>query len=155
MNDKERMRGFKIFRDFTPEDLESILQIACQCDYGAGDVILEDSVSESSYDLFIVLKGLVKVEIDLIQSEPPQKSSKKLAVLKHGAVLGEIGLLRGVGRSARVLAYSDVTVLRLDQKKLIGHLEANPHLGYIFMRNLAFILAERLLEINFMWRDTI
>ena len=97
MNDKERIRDFKIFRDFTLEDLESILQFARQIDYEAGDVILGDSVSESRYDLFIVTKGLVKVEIDLIQSETPQKSSKRLAVLKHGAVLGEIGLLRGVG----------------------------------------------------------
>jgi len=155
MNDKDRIRDFMIFRDFTPEDLESILQFASEIDYEAGDVILEKSISESRYDLFVVLKGFVKVEIDLIQSETPKKLSKKLAILKHGAVLGEIGMLRGIGRSARVLAYSDVTVLKIDQNKLIGHLEANHRLGYIFMRNLATILADRLLDINFRWRDAL
>ena len=137
------------------KDLENILQFARQLDYKVGDIILEETDSKSESDLFVVLKGMIKVELDAAQLYAPQKSSKRLAVLKHGEVFGEIGLLRGINRSARVVAYSDVTVLRIDQRNLFGHLEANPHLGYIFMRNLAVILSERLIDVNFMWRDAI
>ena len=155
MNDKVRISGFQIFNDLNPEDLESVLQFARQLDYKAGDIILEGTGSKSESDLFVVLKGMVKVELDAKQLEVPQKTSKRLAVLKDGAVFGEIGLLRGTDGSARVVAYSDVTVLRIGQRKLFGLLEANPHLGYMFMRNLATILSERLIDVNFMWRDTI
>ena len=154
MNDKERIRGFQIFNDLNLEDLESVLQFSRQRAYKAGDIILEEADTTSETDLFLVIRGMVKVEL-AIQLDESQKSRKRLAVLKDGEVFGEVGLLRGKGRSARVAAYSDVTVLRIDQRKLFGHFEANPHLGYIIMRNLAIILSERLMDANFMWRDAI
>lgn len=155
MNNMERISGFQIFYDLNPQDLGGILQVARQLDYKVGDTILEETDSESESDLFVVLNGMVKVELDAIQLDEPRKSKKRLAVLKGGEVFGEIGLLRGKNRSARVVAYSDVTVLRIDQGELFGLLETNRHLGYIFMRNLAVILSERLIDVNFMWRDAI
>ena len=155
MLDKERIRGFKIFNNLDPEGLESILQLALKLDYKAGDIILEEAGSRAESDLYLVLDGLVKVELDTRQLLVDEKISKRLAVLKDGAIFGEIGLLRGTDRSARVVAYSDVTVLKIDQRKLYHLLEANHHLGYMFMRNLAVILSERLVDVNFMWRDVI
>ncbi len=155
MIDKERIGSFQIFNDLNPEELESILQFSLQLTYEAGEIILEEAGCKSESDLFLVLKGMVKVELGTMRLAVAQKSSKRLAVLKDGAVFGEIGLLRGTASSARVVAYSDVTVLRIDQWKLHSHLEANHHLGYIIMRNLAVILSERLVDVNFMWRDEI
>jgi len=155
MNDEERIRGFQIFNDLNKEDLERVLKFSRQLAYKAGDIILEEANSTAGSDLFLILKGMVKVELDAVQLDESQKSCKRLAVLKDGEVFGEIGLLRGTKRSARVAAYSDVTVLRIDQRELFGYLETNPQLGYILMRNLAIILSERLMDVNFLWRDAI
>lgn len=153
MIDKERIRNFKIFSTLDPEELESILQIARQIEYKSGDIILEEDDAQSKSDFFLILKGMVKVELDTIQLTITQGSSKRLAVLKDGEIFGEVGLLRGTGRSARVVAYSDVTALQIDRSKLYSLLEANSRLGYNFMKNLAVILSERLVDVNFMWRD--
>ena len=80
---------------------------------------------------------------------------KRLAVLKNSDVFGEMGLLRKRRRSAQVSAYSDLTVLKVNQKKLFQLFVYNPRLGYIIMKNLAAILSDRIMEMNFMWRDDI
>jgi CRP-like cAMP-binding protein len=66
-----------------------------------------------------------------------------------------MGLLRKRRRSAQVSAYSDLTVLKVNQKKLFQLFVYNPRLGYMIMKNLAAILSDRIMEMNFMWRDDI
>lgn len=156
MIDKEAVKNFQIFDELADDELNGVLRFAKDIDYKAGEVILEEACIKADSDLFVVLKGMVKVELEAPRSKMAGgPKSKRLAVLKDGAVFGEIGLLRGKGRSARVVAYSDVSVLRIDQWKLYGLLESNQHIGYILMRNLAIILSNRLVDINFMWRDDI
>jgi CRP-like cAMP-binding protein len=66
-----------------------------------------------------------------------------------------MGLLRSRRRSAQVSAYIDLTARKVDQKKLFQLFVYNPRLGYLIMRNLAAILSDRIMEMNFMWRDDI
>ena len=84
-----------------------------------------------------------------------EKVSKRLAVLKDGEVFGEMGLLESKRRSARVTAYSDLTALKVNQQKLFEVFTATPNIGYRFMRNLAAILSDRIMDMNFMWRNEI
>lgn len=156
MIDKERINKFQIFDELADDELDGILRFATEVEFKAGATILETACVKADSDLFVVLQGMVKVELEAPQSKMAGgPKSKRLAVLKDGAVFGEIGLLRGKGRSARVVAYLDVSVLRIDQWKLYGLLESNQHMGYILMRNLAIILSNRLVDVNFMWRDDI
>jgi CRP-like cAMP-binding protein len=75
--------------------------------------------------------------------------------LKSGDVFGEIGLLRSKRRSAQVSAYSDMLARKINQKKLFELFEYNSRLGYLLMRNLATILSDRIMDMNFMWRNEI
>jgi CRP-like cAMP-binding protein len=153
---KEDVLQFKIFEGITLEELDSVYDISQEVTFKSGDVILEESSYGADSDFFVILQGNVKVELQSSQIEPEGKTlSKRLAVLKNGDVFGEMGLLRSKRRSAQVSAYSDLTVLKVNQKQLFQLFVFNPRLGYLVMRNLAAILSDRILEMNFMWRDDI
>ena len=153
---KEDVLQFKIFEGITLEELDSVYDISQEVTFKSGDVILEESSYGADSDFFVILQGNVKVELQSSQVQTEGKTiSKRLAVLKNGDVFGEMGLLRSKRRSAQVSAYSDLTVLKVNQKKLFQLFVYNPRLGYLVMRNLAAILSDRIMEMNFMWRDDI
>lgn len=152
---KEDILQFKIFEDFKLEELDALLAISQEVSYISGDVILEESSYEADADFFVILQGNVKVELAASQILSEGKISKRLAVLKSGDVFGEMGLLRSKRRSAQVSAYSDMLAKKINQKKLFELFEYNSRLGYLFMRNLATILSDRITDMNFMWRNEI
>jgi CRP/FNR family cyclic AMP-dependent transcriptional regulator len=155
MLSKEELMEFRIFEGFTPEDIDAILGISQELSYKSDDIILEESSFGVDSDFYLILKGTVKVELQAKQIQSDNKVAKRLAVLKNNDIFGEMGLLRSSRRSAQVSAYSDLHVLKVKQEKLFQLFVYNPRLGYLFMRNLAAILADRIKDMNFMWRDDI
>lgn len=155
MLSKEDILQFRIFEGLTLEELGTIFEISEQISYKSGDIILEESSYGADSDFFVIINGNVKVELQASQKQTDKKINKRLAVLKSGDVFGEMGLLRSRRRSAQVSAYSDLTVWKVNQKKLFQLFAQNPRLGYIIMRNLAAILSDRIMDMNFMWRDEI
>ena len=152
---KEELLKFKIFEDITLEELDAFLDISNEVSFKPGDIILEESSFGTDADFYVILKGNVKVELQASQINSGDKLHKRLTVLKSSDIFGEMGLLRKRRRSAQVTAYSDLTVLKVNQKKLFQLFVYNPRLGYIIMKNLAAILSDRIMEMNFMWRDDI
>lgn len=155
MLSKEDMLQFKIFEGLTLEELEAVFDVSREMSYKSGDVILEESSYGSDADFFVITNGNVKVELQASQKQSGRTISKRLAVLKSGDVFGEMGLLRSRRRSAKVSAYSDLDVLKVNQEKLFQLFVNNPRLGYLVMRNLSAILSDRIMDMNFMWRDEI
>jgi len=152
---KEDILQFKIFEDLTLEELDAVFDISKEVSYRSGDVILEESSYGSDSDFYVILQGNVKVELQASRVHSEDLVSKRLAVLKSGDVFGEMGLLRSRRRSAQVSAYSDLIVWKVSQKKLFQLFVYNPRLGFLIMRNLAAILSDRIMDMNFMWRDEI
>jgi len=152
---KEDLQKFKIFEDISLEEMDAIFEISNEVSYKPGEIILEESSYGADSDFYIILQGNVKVELQASQIDSDDKLNKRLAVLKNRDVFGEMGLLRKRRRSAQVSAYSDLTVLKVNQKKLFQLFVYNPRLGYMIMKNLAAILSDRIMEMNFMWRDDI
>ena len=154
MIDLKQVAEFMIFRDIEAEDLKVILAGSKELDYAAGTIVLEEDEHGPDSDLFIILDGRVEVLVELAQ--PPRGSfdaHKLIAVLNPGEVFGEIGLLRGRRRSAQIKAYTQLKVLKVNRETLFRLLETKPQLGYRFMRNLATILSDRLVDLNFLWRN--
>ena len=155
MLSKKDVLQFKIFEGLTLEELDTVFEISEEITYKSGDIILEESSYGADADFFVIQKGNVKVELQASQKQTDKKINKRLAVLKSGDVFGEMVLLRSRRRSAQVSAYSDLTVWKVNQKKLFQLFDQNPRLGYMLMRNLAAILSDRIMDMNFMWRDEI
>ncbi len=151
----EQIMQYKIFEGLSPNELEKFMAVSQEVSFNSGEVILEESSFGADSDFFIILQGNVKVEIQASRSFTGEKANKRLAVLKDGEVFGEMGLLGSKRRSARVSAYSDLVVLKVNQQKLFEILTDTPNIGYLFMRNLAAILSDRIMDMNFMWRNEI
>ena len=64
--------------------------------------------------------------------------------LKVGSVVGEMALLENDVHSARVVAKTEASVIKIDSKAFLLYLESNPNVGFIVMRNLAKLISNRL-----------
>jgi CRP/FNR family cyclic AMP-dependent transcriptional regulator len=155
MVDRNTLAGFLIFKDIGAAELGTILIGAQESSYDAGAVVLQEDEAGPDPDLFIIVDGRVEVLIEYRDARSGIGRNKRVAILKAGEVFGEIGLLEGRRRSAQIKAYSKLTVLRLGRKQLFDHLAKNPQVGYLIMRNVASILSDRLVDLNFLWRDEV
>jgi len=150
---KELIRAAQIFKGLKSEALDRILAHSLEIKAAANEVILEESCR--SADLFVILDGRVKIEIDAVDPESGRRRKMHLTTLRIGEAFGEIAFLQGERRSAHVRAIDNVQLLKINGEKLNTLLQNDYQTGYQLMRNLALVLAQRLEDINFMWRDNI
>ncbi len=149
----EEAADFPIFVDLSPEQIEHILSCAIAERYEKGNVLIRESGTCS--DIYIVMQGRVNVEIQSYARSPLNAGNKRLALLRVGDVFGEMAYIEPRRRAARVSAFDDVRVLRIDKTALDALFEQEPKLGFLFMRNIARIISQRLTELNFLWRDDV
>jgi CRP-like cAMP-binding protein len=81
--------------------------------YGEGEVIVQEGATASAF--FIVLEGVACVSIEGVI----------VRTVGAGDVFGEVALLRGVPRSATVVAATDLDCLLLTSWHLAGFLAAH------------------------------
>ena len=149
----EQICEFPIFCGFTPEQVERVLSCATEQWYDKGTVLIEESASCSEF--YVVINGRVDVEIQAYSQLVSSGSSKRLAMLRVGDIFGEMAYVENRRRAARVSAVDDVNVLCLVKDELDKIFEFDPKLGFLFMRNIARIISQRLIDLNFMWRDDV
>ena len=151
---KEIMLGYKIFDGLSSEELDAIIPLCQEKNFDVDEVIIEEDSKGS--DIYIILGGRVNVDIKSPSSQSYGSSSGRLTTLREGEIIGEIAFLeRGGRRSARAVALDKILTLKIDGEKLRELFNRNNHSGYLIMQNIASILAQRLCDINFRWRDNI
>lgn len=153
MNDQSFFRSVRIFKGITTEAMDRILAQGEEIQAAVNDVILEES--SQSADLFLIIEGRVTIEIEAVDMESGQRKKMRLTTLRSGEAFGEIAFLQGKRRSAQVQAIDNARILKIDGEKLSDVLQSDYQTGYLLMRNLALVLAQRLEDINFLWRDNI
>jgi len=153
MQEKNRLLEFKLFDGLNPDDGNKVISISLEEKYNNEEIIFEDSLQH--FDLFIVLDGMVNVEIEVSPFDGESKKRIHITTLRSGDVFGEIAFLEGRRRSASVKAAGKVAVLRINGQKLFEIFEQNKNIGYVMMKNLAGILAQRLVDTNFKFRNEI
>lgn len=147
----EEIAKLEIFNGLTSEEIETVVSISQEVFYNNNEVILEES--SLSTDLFILIEGRVRIELEKINYYNNQKEKVEIVVLRKGDIFGEIAFLQGTRRSAFVTSMDKIRVMKIDGKKLYELFDRNNHAGYVFMRNLAIVLSNRLVDINFKWRS--
>ncbi len=105
----------------------------------AGDLLIEQGTIERS--MYVVLCGTLEV------LRRDDGHEVKLADLKRGDLVGEIGFVREALRTATVRATSDVTVLRFDYERLRTDLKYFPGVMSKLNFNISTILGERLADV--------
>ncbi len=125
-----------LLQGLTAEEIEALGAIGRLRTYRAGECII--AIGDTASTLFFLNRGTVNVKL---------RSGTRLATLTAGMVFGEMALL-GAGRSADVWADSLVTCLEVPLAEFARFREDNPRIGQQIMRNLALLLAERLIVAN-------
>lgn len=110
--------------------LRNALHIHCS----KGDVVIPDQ--DGGKFMGLVYKGSLKIE----------KDGRHLASLVRGQPFGELAIIRGDYRTARVIAETDDTELLILDKKALNMPSLEDEL--VIWKNLAKILADRLLAMN-------
>jgi CRP-like cAMP-binding protein len=147
--DLEQLREFEVFQGLTTREMQIIHEVSTLISFSGGEIILKQS--DLSMDLFIVVKG--RLSVNMGYSSTREKRLQQIAELKPGDIFGEIGFLEGKRRSANITAIEAGQVLKMDGLKIHEIFEINQHMGYIMMRNIALVLARRLVDINYQLRN--
>jgi len=109
---EDRLTG--ILPGLGTHELNQIVSAVKPVTYAAGALIIREG--DTAEEFFVVLEGQVEVVKEL---HAPDEKQIVLSQLGPGAYFGEIGLLRGIKRTASVRAATDVTVLVLNRETFI------------------------------------
>jgi glutaminase len=120
----------------TAEEIAALAKLGTVRAYQPGQRII--AAEEPASSLYFLRSGVVHVKLP---------SGIRLATLSPGMVFGEMSLLEAK-RSADVLADKSVTVLEVPLADFQRFREAHPRIGERVMRNLAQLLADRLIVAN-------
>lgn len=97
----KEMSRVQLFEKLPPEEIHTLLPYISHRNFQKGDILIRQG--EAGDSLFIIDKGTVDIIDD-------RNSSKKIATLDEGDVLGEMALVTGEPRSVTAAAVSDVKV---------------------------------------------
>jgi glutaminase len=120
----------------TAKELDGLAALGTVRTYQPGEKII--AAGEQAASLFFLRKGVVHVTLP---------DGIRLATITAGMAFGEMALLE-THRSADVVAEADITALEVALGDFQRFREAHPRIGERIMRNLAQLLADRLILAN-------
>ncbi len=125
-----------LLQGLTADEIAALAAIGTLRSYGAGERII--TAGDAASTLFFLNSGTVSVKLN---------NGTRLATLAAGMVFGEMALLEA-RRSADIWADSAITCLEVPLAEFDRFRAAHPRVGERIMRNLAQLLAERLIVAN-------
>jgi small-conductance mechanosensitive channel len=118
----DMLRGVDLFTVLSEEEMTEVAERLQYAPFARGDVITRQGAV--AHWLYLIMFGEVEVRY-----EPPQGAPQVIGTLRPGQFFGEMALLTGDGRSATVVAKSDVECYRLDRNSFQGLLLARPEIA--------------------------
>jgi CRP-like cAMP-binding protein len=134
----------EVFRGLSPGQLESLARVSEERKYRRGEAVFTEH--SSGAQVYIIQKGKVCIELGL-KGKPNTATIQRLGV---GQIFGELALVDKRSRSATAMCEDDCEIITIDRDKLDELFEQDSRLGYVVMRNLAQLLAERLRRTDLM-----
>ena len=135
------VRNFEIFRYLSDEELNALIAAAESLTFEKGEKIIGQG--EFSEDFFSVIDGSVGVSIADVDQE--EMFITRIGV---GDVFGETAIFVKEARTANVTALEPTRVLRIERKKMIGYIAANPHAGNKILMVIILSLISKLKNAN-------
>jgi CRP-like cAMP-binding protein len=116
-------------KEFTVKELQALVEVAPPKTYPAGFVLCVEGKPGDS--CFIIARGQVDV------SRRVRGEEQHLAVLQGGSMIGQLALIDGAPRTARVTALTPLVALRLSSGNFDKLLRAKSEFGIRFQAQLA------------------
>ena len=131
------LKKIPVFQGLKDEEYHRVMAMCSSTVAKEGEEIFLQGDDGNS--MFILLSGEIDIEVTGVGV---------VHVMKAGEILGEIGLVKQMARTAGATAKTNCVLLQLYSEILHEVVKKHPKIGYIMMRNVARILADRLSESN-------
>lgn len=128
---KQILQKIALFRNVADSDLDEFLKHAKERTYAPGEILVDEG--EAGQDFFIVLSGQAIVSKKVVD-ENGVEARQEIGNRKEGDFFGEMALLEGTFRTARVTAETQVTVLVINRTDFEDFLNDYPHLHFAFLK---------------------
>jgi len=122
----------KLFADLTNAERDSFKKVATLRQGKVGERIIQQG--KPTDKMFIILEGKAEVRIN----------GKSFDILSDQPLVGELEFLNELPATADVFLRSKTILIELDNAALTSLMERKPRLGYVLMREIAKIEAQRL-----------
>ena len=136
---REVLENSPLFQGMTPYQVRKAILISELHEVAGGTRLIEQGTMGSS--MYLVVSG----ELEVVRRDGG--AERRLALLKPGDVLGEIGFIRATRRTADVRTLGPVSVLRFDRDKLEKDLRFFPGIVAKLNFNISCILGRRLADL--------
>jgi CRP/FNR family transcriptional regulator, cyclic AMP receptor protein len=134
-----------LLHDFTPDEADLLGTCMLRVGAHAGQLLIEEG--EASDWMMMLLRGRVDVGKRKVGAEADKEEPgdiTRLAVLKEGAVIGEMSMLDGEPRYASCWALSEVEAAVLTRAAVGRLISAHPAVAAKLLVRLTQLLAQRL-----------
>jgi len=131
------LKKMPVLSGLQDREYQTVLAMCSSMVVRKGETIFNQGDDGSS--MYILLSGEIDIRVNGIGS---------VHVMKAGEILGEIGLVKSIARTAGAVTKQDCVLLQLYAEILHEVVKKQPRIGYIIMRNVARILADRLDQSN-------
>ena len=133
----ELLRPIPLFTSLSQEELEKIAELCETRSWESGEYIFHEG--EPGNRLFIIVEGGVR-----ISREIPGAGEEALAVLKRGALFGEMAVFDKSERSTDAISHGGTTALTISRSELEMLLEFNRDLAFRVLWAVVRLLSGRL-----------
>ena len=131
------LKKIPVFNGLLEDEYFKVLGMCTSAAARAGEVLFEQG--DAGKSMYILLSGEMKVDV---------KGVGTVHTMSNGEIVGEISLVKNIKRTASVIANTDCVLLQLYSEIFHEVVKKQPRVGYLIMRNIARILADRLVQTN-------
>lgn len=131
------LKKISVFDGLLEDEYFKVLAMCSSVSAKEGAVLFNEGDDGTS--MFILLAGEINIDIDGVGT---------IHTMHGGEILGEISLVKQVPRTASANVSTNCVMLQLYAEIFHEIVKKHPRIGYTIMRNVARILADRLVQSN-------
>lgn len=135
------LRNLQIFGGLSNDELERVAELCEQKTYVSGEQIFREG--EPGNRLFIVVEGEVRISRQI-----PGAGEEALAVLKAGAMFGEMAVFDRSERSTDAISHGGTRVITISRAEFEMLLDFHRDLAYKVLWSVVRVLSTRLRATN-------
>ncbi|MGD8961525.1 MAG: MMPL family transporter [Desulfobacterales bacterium] len=141
---KEPPEGIPLFKGLSRTQIHYVIMAGSLTKIDAGEVLFHKG--DPSDSMYVIISGSMDVVDPVIDPDTGENFSRPILInqLKTGDILGEMGFLRMVPRSATVIATRPVELLKINRKMIRRLQWLYPPTAYKFFFNLMTLICDRL-----------
>lgn len=138
---RDPLRAVAIFSDLDDGELDRVAEVCRTAEFKSGEYVFREG--EVGNRLYLILEGEVR-----ISRQVPGSGEEALAILKPGALFGEMAVFDRSERSTDAIANGPVRCLTISRPDFELLLDFNRDLAYKVLRSCVRLLSMRLRATN-------